>query len=90
MKEQPFWNPVLETMQPEKLRKLQLKKFQRIFRWTYENSKFHKSLYKSAGITPSDIRNYEDIKHVPKIEKSMMRSIQNKDPFPYAMLYVSL
>ncbi len=83
MKEQPFWNPILETMQQEKLKTLQLRKFQRIFKWTYENSKFHKSLYQSAGITPSDIRNYEDIKHVPKIEKSMMRSIQNKDPFPY-------
>ena len=83
MKEQPFWNPVIETMQQEKLKILQLKKFKRIFKWTYKNSKFHKSLYKSAGITPDDIRNYDDIKLIPKIEKSMMRSIQNKDPFPY-------
>ena len=29
---QPYWNPILETLPPETLRALQLKKFQRIFR----------------------------------------------------------
>ncbi len=80
---QPYWNPVLETMPQEKLRALQLKKFQSIFTWAYENSKFHRSLYDKAGVTPSDIRTFEDIRHVPKVEKSMMRDIQRKDPFPY-------
>ncbi len=80
---QPYWNPVLETMPQEKLRALQLKKFKSIFAWAYENSKFHRSLYDKAGVTPSDIRTFEDIRHVPKVEKSMMRDIQRKDPFPY-------
>jgi len=81
--EQRYWNPVLETLPREKLRALQLKKFQSIFRWTYENSRFHRPLYDKAGITPSDIREFKDIRHVPKVEKSMFRSIQCKDPFPY-------
>lgn len=80
---QPYWNPVLETLPQEKLRALQLKKFQSIFKWAFENSKFHRSLYDKAGITPSDIRTFEDIPRVPKVEKSMMRGIQCKDPFPY-------
>jgi len=29
---QPYWNLILETLPPETLRVLQLKKFQRIFR----------------------------------------------------------
>ena len=78
-----YWNPVLETMHREKLEALQLNKFKRIFNWAYENSKFHKSLYKSAGIKPDDIQTLDDIKRIPKVEKSMMRGIQNKDPFPY-------
>jgi len=80
---QPYWNPILETLPHEKLQNLQLEKFKRIFKWTYDRSKFHKNLYDSSGIKPEDIRSFEDIKHVPKVEKAMMRDIQRKDPFPY-------
>ena len=80
---QSYWNPVLETLPLEKLQKLQLNKFLRIFQWAYNNSKFHRGLYDEAGITTDDIKSLEDIRHVPKVEKSMMRNIQKKDPFPY-------
>jgi phenylacetate-CoA ligase len=79
----PYWNPLLETLDMERLRLLQLKKFQRIFKWAYDHSRFHRSLYERAGISPSDIRSLDDIRHVPTVEKSMMRDIQRKDPFPY-------
>jgi phenylacetate-CoA ligase len=81
-----YWNPVMETLPQEKIRQLQLKKFQRIFSWVYNNSKFHHSLYQQAGIKPGDIRKFEDIQKVPKVEKSMMRAIQAKDPYPYGDL----
>jgi len=70
-------------MDREKLRNLQLKKFKRIFEWAYYNSPFYKKLYKDAGIEPGDIKTYEDIKRVPKIDKGMLRNTQNKEPFPY-------
>jgi len=82
-KEPIFWNPLLETLPQEKIRKLQLKKFKRIFGWVYDHSKFHRSLYERAGMTPADIRSFEDIRYVPKVEKAMMREIQQRDPFPY-------
>jgi phenylacetate-CoA ligase len=78
-----YWNPVLETLPRERIRALQLKKFQRIFRWTYDHSKFHRSLYDEAGIHPDHIRSFNDIRRVPKVDKSMMQDIQRKDPFPY-------
>ncbi len=37
-----YWNPVLETLSREQIRRLQLKKFKKIFQWTYEHSKFHR------------------------------------------------
>ncbi len=83
MQPERYWNPILETLPPEKLRELQFKKFKRIFTWAYEKSKFHRGLYDQAGIEPEDIRTFDDIKRVPKVEKSMMRPIQRKDPFPY-------
>jgi phenylacetate-CoA ligase len=81
--EQKFWNPVLETLAHEDIKKLQLKKFKRIFKWAYDHSKFHHQLYDKAGINPEGIRSFDDIRRVPKVEKSMMRDIQGKDPFPY-------
>ncbi|MDZ7700255.1 MAG: AMP-binding protein [Deltaproteobacteria bacterium] len=78
-----YWNPVLETLPHETLRELQVKKFRRIFTWAYDHSKLHRSLYDAAGIKPEDIRSMEDIRYVPTVEKSMMRDIQRKDPFPY-------
>ncbi len=83
MKTEGYWNPVLETLSFEKLQQLQLNKFKRIFRWTYDHSRFHRSLYDTAGITPDDIQALSDVRHVPKVEKSMMQQIQRKDPFPY-------
>ncbi|MBN1832317.1 MAG: phenylacetate--CoA ligase family protein [Deltaproteobacteria bacterium] len=83
IEEQKYWNPVLETLPQEEIKKLQLKKFRRIFEWTYQKSNFHHSLYRKAGIKPDDIRSFDDIRHIPTVEKSMMRDIQRKDPFPY-------
>ena len=81
-----FWNPILETLDPELLEALQLEKFKRLFTWAYERSKFHRALYDRAGIQPGDIKTMADVARVPKVEKSMMRSIQRKDPFPYGDL----
>src|SRR5512139_154778 len=78
-----YWNPVMETLPPGKMRELQLKKFKRILEWAYERSKFHRKLYQEAGLEPGDIKSYEDVAKVPKVEKAMMRDIQRKDPFPY-------
>jgi len=86
-----YWNPILETMPQEKLQVLQLKKFKRIVEWAYEHSPFYKKLYQEAGVSPKDIRRFEDIRKVPKIEKGMMRDVQSRPPFPYGdMLAVPL
>jgi phenylacetate-CoA ligase len=78
-----YWNPILETLPQEQLRALQLKKFKKIMAWAYERSKFHRKLYREAGLEPGDIKTYEDVARVPKVEKAMMRDIQRKTPFPY-------
>ncbi len=81
--EEKYWNPVLETLHHDRIRALQMKKFKRIFQWAYDHSRFHRALYDQAGIRPADIRSFDDIHLVPKVEKAMMRDIQRKDPFPY-------
>ncbi|MFC1953168.1 phenylacetate--CoA ligase family protein [Chloroflexota bacterium] len=86
-----YWNPILETLPREKIEELQLKKFKDTFSWAYNKSKFYNKLYSEAGIEPCDIRTFSDINKVPKVEKSMMRDIQRKKPYPYGdMLSVPL
>jgi phenylacetate-CoA ligase len=86
-----YWNPILETLPREKIQALQLKKFQRILEWAYDKSPFYRKLYQDAGLEPGDIRALEDIRKVPKIEKDMMREVQQREPFPYGdMLSVPL
>jgi phenylacetate-CoA ligase len=83
MATEEYWNPILETLPREKLELLQLRKFREIFTWAYEHSPFYHKLYSDAGIEPGDIKSFDDIRRVPKIEKAMMRDVQGKDPFPY-------
>jgi phenylacetate-CoA ligase len=78
-----YWNPVIEAMPVERLSELQLKKFKRIVHWSYNNSPFYKRIYREAGLEPEDIKTYEDIRHVPKVEKDMLREVQTREPFPY-------
>jgi phenylacetate-CoA ligase len=78
-----FWNPIIETLPSEKLQALQLKKFRRILTWAYNNSPFYRRLYQEAGLEPGDIRSLEDVGKIPKIEKGMMREVQQREPFPY-------
>src|SRR3990170_3921395 len=86
-----YWNPILETLPREKMERLQLEKFREIFKWAYDHSPFYHKLYAGAGIEPDDIKTLADIARVPKVEKSMMRYIQGKDPYPYGdMLAVPL
>jgi len=81
-----YWNPILETMPREKLQKLQLKKFQGILKWSYENSPFYRDLYQSVGLEPGDIKTLDDIRKVPKTEKSMLREAQGREPYPYGSI----
>ena len=78
-----YWNPILETLPPERLRELQLRKYKAIVSWAYAHSPFYRAVYDEAGFLPGDLHTCGDTALVPKVEKSMMRGIQGKEPFPY-------
>jgi len=81
-----YWNPLLETLPREKLRELQLRKFQRIFKFAYDNSPFYNRLYREAGLEPGGIKTFDDIRKVPKTQKAALREIQGKEPYPYGSI----
>jgi phenylacetate-CoA ligase len=84
--EEQYWNPVLETLPREKLQQFQLKKFKSILKWAYQNSPFYRDLYQKAGLEPGDVKTFDDIRKVPKTEKSMLREAQGKEPYPYGSI----
>lgn len=53
----------------EKLEEIQEKNLRRIVKFAYENVPFYKKLLKKRNIRPSDIRNLEDLKKLPVIDK---------------------
>ena len=78
-----YWNPYLETLPQEELRRLQLDKFRRIIAWAYGRSPFYRELYSQAGLEPGDIKTWEDVRRVPTVDKSMLKAAQEAGPFPY-------
>ncbi|MFH1060142.1 MAG: phenylacetate--CoA ligase family protein [Pseudomonadota bacterium] len=79
----PYWNPWLETLEPERLRALQFKKFQRVLTWAYERSPYYRQLYRAAGLEPGDIKGWDDMAKVPKMDKARLKEAQTQEPFPY-------
>ena len=82
----PYWNPYLETMAPEDLRELQLAKFRRMVAWGYHRSPFYHELYRNAGLKPGDIKTWDDVSRVPKVDKALLKQAQAGEPFPYGGL----
>ena len=69
-----YWNPTIETMPKEELKQLQLKRLTSQVEYVYKNSQFYHKLYSQAGVTPEDIKTFEDYqKKIPIIQKDDIR-----------------
>lgn len=79
---QEYWNPSLETLDEERLRALQLRKFRRVVSWVYERSPLYRRNYEAEGLRPEDIRTWDDVARVPLLTKDDYRC-QGVEPFPY-------
>ncbi len=77
-----YWNPVLETLDAERLRALQLRKLRRVVSWVWERSPLYRRKYEAAGLTPGDLRTWDDVARIPLLTKDDYRC-QGADPFPY-------
>ena len=80
-----YWNKKIETATRDELRKHQLKLLKEQVKYCYENSAFYRNKFKSAGITPDDIRTLEDAQKIPFTSKDALR-----DNYPFGMLAVHL
>ena len=80
-----YWNKKFETATRYELRKHQLQLLKEKVKFCYDNTAFYRNRFKSAGISPSDIKTLEDAQKIPFTVKDDLR-----DTYPFGMLAVHL
>jgi len=80
-----YWNKKFETATTDELRKHQLQLLKEKVKFCYDNTAFYRNRFKSAGISPSDIKTLEDAQKIPFTVKDDLR-----DNYPFGMLAVHL
>lgn len=83
-----YWNPVNETMPREQLVRLQLIKLQRVVRWAYERSPFHRRKFAAAGFHPDQLQTLADLERIPFTTKEEWMQEQQRYPMFGEMLTV--
>jgi phenylacetate-CoA ligase len=80
MGERKYYEPDIETMDRESLRRLQLERLSWQVQRCYEGSELYRERFKKGGITPDDIRSLDDIVHIPTVTKQELRDEQLARP----------
>lgn len=79
-----YFNPELETMSRDEIKKLQLERLQQTVRHCM-NSPFYKKRFEEAGLKPEDIQSLDDVRKIPFTTKQDLR-----DTYPFGMASVPL
>ncbi|HNV39398.1 MAG TPA: phenylacetate--CoA ligase [Methanoculleus sp.] len=79
-----FWNRAMETIRPEELAALQLKRLKWTLRQAQEVGLYQKK-FKEAGISPDDIRTLDDVEKLPFTYKKELQA-----GYPFGLFAVPL
>ena len=85
MEKRKYYQPEIETMPVEDIKKLQSEKLVKQVKHVYDHLPYYRDLMDKKGVTPNDIHGVEDLYKLPFIEKSDLREC-----YPYGMLAVPL
>ena len=80
----PYFNPEIETMSRDQLRVIQLARLQSTVSRCM-NSEFYRKKFSEMGITPSDIKNVDDVRKLPFTTKEDLR-----EHYPFGLSCVPL
>ncbi|MDR1092750.1 MAG: phenylacetate--CoA ligase [Clostridiales bacterium] len=75
-----FFDKNIETLPRKELKALQLERFKRQARFVYDNVPAYKRKFDAAGVKPSHIRTWGDVKSIPFTTKDDFR-----DNYPYGL-----
>jgi phenylacetate-CoA ligase len=85
LEKRKYYQPEIETMPVEQIKKLQSEKLVKQVAHVYKDVPYYRDLMDKKGVKPEDIHGIEDLHKLPFIEKSDLR-----DTYPYGMLAVPL
>ncbi len=89
MSERKYWNPNIETMPIEELRRLQLDRLKYQVERAYAFSPLIRKLWDEAKVKPENIKSLDDFtKRVPAIDKEMARQYREESGDPYGGMSV--
>jgi len=80
-----YFEPEMEKMNIEEIKKLQGERLKRVVRYCYDNVPLYKRRFKENKLTPDDIKKLEDISKIPFTEKDDLR-----EHYPYGIRAVPL
>ena len=80
-REHRIFNPAMECIDREQLRKLQGERLAATVKREYENVAVYRERMDAKGIKPEDIRSVDDLKYLPFMEKTDLR-----DYYPFQLL----
>ena len=83
--EKKYFQPEIETMPVEELKKLQEEKLLKQVKYVYENNKYYKKLMDEKGVKPEDITCLADLAKLPFLTKADLR-----EAYPYGLLSTPL
>ncbi len=70
-----FWNPEVELMGAEDIRRLQLERLKGVLQ-RCKNSPFYRRWFRDAGFDPDAVRTLEDLRSLPPMDKDTLRSVE--------------
>ena len=76
---------IVEYVDPELLRKLQLERLRDVARRLYTNVPYYRGAFDGIGIKPQDIQSLEDLQHLPLTDKETLRT-----NYPFGMFAVPM
>ena len=81
--EQRYYQPEIETMPVEDIKKLQSEKLVKQVKHVYDNVPYYRNLMDEKGVKPEDIKGIEDISKLPFLTKADLR-----EAYPTGLLAV--
>ena len=83
--ERRYYQPEIETMPQEQLKKLQSEKLVKQVQWVWDRVPYYRTKMEAKGVTPADIKGIEDLHKLPFLSKDDLR-----DQYPAGLLAVPL
>ena len=80
-----YFDPGIETMPRESIRRIQLEKLRQQAAWAFERVPWYRERFRALGVRPEDIRSLEDVRRLPFTDKQALR-----ETYPFGLCAVPL